>query len=292
MFPSSPVLDALSGPFKRAQFGLFQGKSKQYGNNVPFSKHKTRRTWLPNVQQKYLFSETLGQEVRLKMTTRALKTIKKYGGLDNYVLNTRADLLAWEGMRVRLLVQQRLAEKRLEGRQTVEAASPSASSTSQPPAESQTTAESVEASESELPALELKKTESLDSVTLETALAGEEPTERLILESLPEQYLDMATTTTTPSPSTTAAPLETSPKKQKRKHSSKHITMAERLKTQLSHATENAQREHEEFLLGRRPTLEDARRVRLEAQRVVTKSDALTTIAYLQSKEAKRQPRA
>ncbi len=77
MIPSAPLLEAVSQPFKRAQLGLFQGKSKQYGNNVPFSKHKTRRTWLPNVQHKYLFSETLEQEVRLKITTRALKTIKK-----------------------------------------------------------------------------------------------------------------------------------------------------------------------------------------------------------------------
>ena len=50
---------------------------KQYGNNVPFSKHKTRRTWLPNVQQKRVQSEALGEAVRLKLTTRALRTIKK-----------------------------------------------------------------------------------------------------------------------------------------------------------------------------------------------------------------------
>jgi large subunit ribosomal protein L28 len=66
-----------SQPFKRAQFGLSQGKTKQYGNNVPFSLHKTRRSWLPNVQRKRLFSETLQSHVRVKLTTAALKTIKK-----------------------------------------------------------------------------------------------------------------------------------------------------------------------------------------------------------------------
>ncbi|KAJ7460924.1 hypothetical protein B0H11DRAFT_2286019 [Mycena galericulata] len=91
-------------PFKRSQFGLFQGKTKQYGNSVPFSLHKTRRTWLPNVQRKRLFSDTLQSHVRVKLTTTALKTIKKKGGIDNYVMQTGADLLGWRGMQIRLLI--------------------------------------------------------------------------------------------------------------------------------------------------------------------------------------------
>lgn len=77
MYPSKVLWDVVSQPFKRSQGGLFQGKTKQYGNSVPFSKHKTRRTWLPNVQQKRLPSETTGEMIRVKVTTRALKTIKK-----------------------------------------------------------------------------------------------------------------------------------------------------------------------------------------------------------------------
>jgi len=81
MFPSIPVLASavakISTPFRRSQLGLFHGKLKQYGNNVPHSKHKTRRTWLPNVQSKRLKSDALGHEVKVKLTTRALKTIKK-----------------------------------------------------------------------------------------------------------------------------------------------------------------------------------------------------------------------
>src|ERR1700678_2069502 len=77
MFSSKALWDVVSQPFKRSQGGLFQGKTKQYGNNVPFSKHKTRRTWLPNVQLKRLPSEIMGDTIRVKVTTRALKTIKK-----------------------------------------------------------------------------------------------------------------------------------------------------------------------------------------------------------------------
>ncbi|TCD63449.1 39S ribosomal protein L24, mitochondrial [Steccherinum ochraceum] len=112
MFPSIPLFNAavVSQPFKRAQLGLFQGKTKQYGNNVPFSKHKTRRTWLPNVQSKRLFSDSLQEFVKVKLTTRALKTVKKHGGLDNYVLKTKPDLLGWEGMRIRVAVREKQRE--------------------------------------------------------------------------------------------------------------------------------------------------------------------------------------
>ncbi|KAK2460817.1 hypothetical protein APHAL10511_007287 [Amanita phalloides] len=122
MFPSIPtLLEAVSLPFKRAQLGLFHGKTKQYGNNVPFSKKKTRRTWMPNVQRKRLYSETLSGTVRLKLTARALRSIKKAGGLDSYVLNTRHELIGLEGMRLRLAVRDQ-AEKNSEAQKLKEAA--------------------------------------------------------------------------------------------------------------------------------------------------------------------------
>ncbi len=77
MFPSIPLFAAVSTPFKRSQLGLFQGKMKQYGNSVPNSKHKTRRSWLPNVHNQRLFSDTLGRFIKIKVAARALKTIKK-----------------------------------------------------------------------------------------------------------------------------------------------------------------------------------------------------------------------
>ena len=131
MFPSIPLFDLVSVPFKRAQLGLFHGKTKQYGNSVPNSKHKTRRTWLPNVHNRRLFSDTLQQHIRVKLTARALKTVNKasvprsryvcekvfadardgwplqHGGIDKYLLKTKPELLGWEGMRLRVLVRER-----------------------------------------------------------------------------------------------------------------------------------------------------------------------------------------
>lgn len=82
MFATSPTLkEIISAPFKRSQLGLFHGKMKQYGNNVPHSMHKTRRAWLPNIHNKRFFSDALQQFVRVKVSTRALKTINKVRSL-------------------------------------------------------------------------------------------------------------------------------------------------------------------------------------------------------------------
>ncbi|KAI0689330.1 hypothetical protein BC835DRAFT_1418579 [Cytidiella melzeri] len=111
MFPTLRLFEVISLPFKRSQLGLFQGKMKQSGNNVPFSKKKTRRSWLPNVHNKRLFSDALQKKLPLKVTARALRTIKKHGGLDEYVLKTSPDLLGWEGMRIRMAVKEARAIK-------------------------------------------------------------------------------------------------------------------------------------------------------------------------------------
>lgn len=56
------------------------------GNNVSHANNKTRRRFLPNIQSRRLFSETLGEMVRLKIAASTLRTIEKRGGLDGYLL--------------------------------------------------------------------------------------------------------------------------------------------------------------------------------------------------------------
>lgn len=52
--------------------------------------HRTRRDWKPNVQYKHLFSEALQCQVKVCVTTYALKRIDRAGGLDMYLLTTPA----------------------------------------------------------------------------------------------------------------------------------------------------------------------------------------------------------
>lgn len=71
--------------FKRAQRGLYDGALPQSGNSIPKSVQKTLRTWRPNVQHKHIWSNVLGTKVSTAITTRAMRTIKKYGGIDAYL---------------------------------------------------------------------------------------------------------------------------------------------------------------------------------------------------------------
>eukprot|EP00455_Lapot_gusevi_P046611 TRINITY_DN615_c0_g1_i1.p1 TRINITY_DN615_c0_g1~~TRINITY_DN615_c0_g1_i1.p1 ORF type:complete len:137 (-),score=15.89 TRINITY_DN615_c0_g1_i1:245-655(-) len=72
---------------KRAQRGLFHGVQLGSGNYICFSNKKWNRWFKPNVVKKHLHSEMLNKTYKMNITTRALRTIEKEGGLDQYLLN-------------------------------------------------------------------------------------------------------------------------------------------------------------------------------------------------------------
>ncbi|HET9850248.1 MAG TPA: 50S ribosomal protein L28 [Candidatus Saccharimonadales bacterium] len=53
------------------------GKGKQYGNNVSFSQRHTKKVWKPNLQTKTLTVN--GKKVRMKVSTSAIRSLKKKG---------------------------------------------------------------------------------------------------------------------------------------------------------------------------------------------------------------------
>lgn len=91
--------------YKQANHGLYGGVKIQFGNNVSErTEIKTRRKWLPNIKHKQIYSQTLGRMLRLKVSTRVLRTIDKVGGLDQYVLGDkpgRVRELGEEGWKLR-----------------------------------------------------------------------------------------------------------------------------------------------------------------------------------------------
>jgi large subunit ribosomal protein L28 len=64
------------------------GKGVQTGNNVSHANNKTRRRFLPNLQETALLSDALGHQVRLRLTVHAIRTIEHNGGLDAFLLGT------------------------------------------------------------------------------------------------------------------------------------------------------------------------------------------------------------
>ena len=53
------------------------GKGKQYGSSVSFSQRHTKKVWKPNLQTKTLIID--GKKVRMKISTQAIRTLKKKG---------------------------------------------------------------------------------------------------------------------------------------------------------------------------------------------------------------------
>jgi len=69
------------------------GKGILTGNNVSHAHNKTRRRYLPNLQNVSLMSDTLGEAVKLRITTSAMRTVEHKGGLDAFLMDAReADL--------------------------------------------------------------------------------------------------------------------------------------------------------------------------------------------------------
>jgi large subunit ribosomal protein L28 len=52
------------------------GKAPSFGNNVSFSKRRTRRMWRPNIQKTTLVLDG-GEKVQAKLCTRCLRTLQK-----------------------------------------------------------------------------------------------------------------------------------------------------------------------------------------------------------------------
>ena len=67
---------------------MISGKGVLTGNNVSHANNKSRRRFLPNLQETSLLSDVLGTAVRLRLTTHGLRTIEHNGGLDAFLLGT------------------------------------------------------------------------------------------------------------------------------------------------------------------------------------------------------------
>ncbi|GGF56989.1 50S ribosomal protein L28 [Terasakiella brassicae] len=87
------------------------GKGVQTGNNVSHAKNRTRRRFLPNLQDVTLVSDALGVSVGLRVSASALRTIEHKGGLDAYLLDTAADKLPREARRLKSRVKKAQTKK-------------------------------------------------------------------------------------------------------------------------------------------------------------------------------------
>ena len=77
------------------------GKSVMSGNNVSHAKNRTRRKFLPNLQNVKLYSKILDKFISMKICVRSLKTVEKNGGIDDYLTKTSNRVLAPEAIAIK-----------------------------------------------------------------------------------------------------------------------------------------------------------------------------------------------
>ena len=90
---------------------VITGKGVLSGNNVSHANNKTRRRFLPNLQETGVLSDALNQLVRLRVSTHGLKTIEHNGGIDAFLLSMSDIRLTVEARQLKRRVEKALAAK-------------------------------------------------------------------------------------------------------------------------------------------------------------------------------------
>ena len=85
------------------------GKKPQVGNNVSHANNKSKRRFLPNLQETSLLSDALGHTVRVRLSVRALHTVDRNGGIDAYLLKTSDSKLPPEALSLKRRIKKAAA---------------------------------------------------------------------------------------------------------------------------------------------------------------------------------------
>ena len=77
------------------------GKGPMTGNTVSHANNKSRRRFLPNLNEVTLISDVLGQSFKLRVTAAALRSVDHRGGLDSYLAKAKDDELSAAAQKIK-----------------------------------------------------------------------------------------------------------------------------------------------------------------------------------------------
>ncbi|UWQ22290.1 50S ribosomal protein L28 [Jannaschia sp. W003] len=77
------------------------GKGPMVGNNVSHANNKTRRRFLPNLNDVTLQSEALGRGFKLRISAAALRTVDHRGGLDAFLAKAKDAELSARALKIK-----------------------------------------------------------------------------------------------------------------------------------------------------------------------------------------------
>ena len=77
------------------------GKGPMVGHNVSHANNKTKRRFLPNLQDVTLESESLGRSFRLRISNHALRSVDHRGGLDAFLAKAKDEELSSDALAIK-----------------------------------------------------------------------------------------------------------------------------------------------------------------------------------------------
>lgn len=77
------------------------GKGPMTGNNVSHAKNRTRRRFLPNLNEVSLTSEKMGKTYSLRISAAALRSVDHRGGLDSFLAKAKDIELSDRAMKIK-----------------------------------------------------------------------------------------------------------------------------------------------------------------------------------------------
>lgn len=77
------------------------GKGPMTGNTVSHANNKSRRRFLPNLNEVTLISDVLGQSFKLRVTAAALRSVDHRGGLDAFLAKAKDDELSPRALKIK-----------------------------------------------------------------------------------------------------------------------------------------------------------------------------------------------
>ena len=83
------------------------GKGPMVGNKVSHANNKTKRRFLPNMQEASFFSSGLKKSITVTCTTNGIRTVEHKGGIDAFLLGTAPTKLP---LRLRKIRKQLVAK--------------------------------------------------------------------------------------------------------------------------------------------------------------------------------------
>ncbi|MEM6594117.1 MAG: 50S ribosomal protein L28 [Pseudomonadota bacterium] len=85
------------------------GKGPMVGNNVSHANNKTKRRFLPNLNDVTLTSDILGQSFKFRISAAALRTVDHRGGLDGFMAKAKESELSAKALKVKKDIAKQLA---------------------------------------------------------------------------------------------------------------------------------------------------------------------------------------